>query len=364
MLAVSSTFKSTLYVGVALAVALTVAGFASSTYRNERTDLAARHFQSGQWSLDHGDLAGAIDQLRKALLFSPDDEQYRLALADSLVQAKHLDEAETHLEQLAQEDPGNGRVNYLLAQIADKRGKTNQAIEFYQRAVYEYWPPDQIPERRRARWDLVNLLEKTGRTNEAIAELIQLNISANNPKERTEIAFALLKYGASSEAAQIFKQLLVSQPGDAAPRRGLGIVDFDNGDYVAARHQFQSALHLDAKDAESAQWLQLSNRIIDLDPLLPGITTAERLRRSQDLLTAVVTALTTCKPGIATNEEAASELTVANELLTSKQKIDGLADVMQQSAVQLWHDRNLFCNTPVADQNKAIETAIARVTGE
>lgn len=347
-----------------LAVSLTVAGFAATSYRNERIQLGSRHFQSGRSSLDQGELGGAIDQFRKALLFSPDDEQYRLALAESLVRANHLDEAETHLEQLVQDDPGNGRINYLLAQIAEKRGQTETAIERYQRAVYEYWPRDMIPERRSARWDLVRLLEKANRTNEAIGELIQLNSSATNPAERTNIAFDLLHYGALSEAGRIFRELEILQPSQDAPRRGIGMIDFNSGEYIAARHEFQAAHRLDPKDQDTVQWLDITNQVIELDPLLPGISSAERLRRSQNLLGAVVHIVTSCKPGIATNAEAASELSGANDLLTAKKKIDGAADLMQQSAAQLWRDRRLFCSGAVPNGERAVDIAIARVTGE
>src|SRR4051794_16738452 len=106
----SSTLRSTIYVVIALALAMTAAGFAATAYHRERDLLGAKHFRAGEWALQHRS-PDAIDQLRKALLFSPDEERYRLSLAEALVASNHLDEAESHLQQLADEDPSNGRIN-------------------------------------------------------------------------------------------------------------------------------------------------------------------------------------------------------------------------------------------------------------
>lgn len=353
-------------VAIALAVSLTVAGLAASTFRNEKSVLGARHFRSGEWSLEHNDLPGAIDQLRKALVFSPDNESYRLALADSLVRANHLDEAESHLQQLADEDPGNGRVNALLAEIAERRHQNQVAIERFQRAVYEYWPADQIPMRRRARWELVRLLEQSGRTSEAMGELMQLNESAPNPEERVRIGFDLLRYGAFSEAARTFQEAALLRPTDAEPRRGLGMVHFELGQYISARHDFQTAKRLNPGDQAINDWLSLTNQVIDLDPLLPGLSTAERERRSRNVLKATIDAVGSCRPGIASSEEGAAELAAATALLEPKPntKTKPDADQMQQTATQLWRDRHLFCSGAVPQQDKALDTAIARVRGE
>jgi tetratricopeptide (TPR) repeat protein len=363
VLAVSHTVRTIAYVLTALAFSLMLAGFASSAYHRERSLLGSRHFRSGSWSAGHGQLADAVDQFRKALLFAPDEEQYRLALAESLVRLNYLPEAQGHLEQLADEDPSNGRVNYLLGEIAEKRGNRKLAIERCQRAVYEYWPPEEIPERRQVRWHLVRLLEAANRPNEVVGELIQLNASAPDAKERSIVGFELLKYGALSEAGRIFRDLEANSPKDAGPHRGLGEVYFGSGDYISARHEFIHARRVDPNDQESTQWLALTNAVVDLDPLLPGINAAERLRRSQNLLTRVVHLLTTCSPGVPGDTNAVAELGTANQLLNAKKHSESQADDMQQSAVQLWRDRGRFCKAgPVTD--KAVETAIARVASE
>ena len=148
-----------------LVLAFVVTGFASSAYRRERTTLGEAHFQEAQNLVNRGEVESALEEYRKALLFAPDRTEYRLALATTLINADQLNEARSHVEQLLQEDPTNGQLNLLLARIALKRHHLKDAVDDYQRAVYEYWPNSELPERRRARWELATLLNDTGDRN-------------------------------------------------------------------------------------------------------------------------------------------------------------------------------------------------------
>ncbi|MDQ2843253.1 MAG: tetratricopeptide repeat protein, partial [Acidobacteriota bacterium] len=169
-----NTFQATLTVSVTLVLAFVATGFASSAYHRERTTLAATHFERGQALENHEELEPALEEYRKALLFSPDKTEYRLSLATALLEAGRLDEAQSHLEQLAQEDPTSGQINLLLGRLAVQKHKLKQAVDYYQRGVYEYWPESEFPERRQARWELASLLSKTGDRSGFIAELMQL----------------------------------------------------------------------------------------------------------------------------------------------------------------------------------------------
>ena len=290
-----STLRTFLLVSLALLVAFLVTGFASSEYRSEKKVLGARHYMNGQELAAKGKMMAAVQEYREALLFQPENTDYRLSLATALINAGRLDEAQAHLEQLLQDDPTNGVINLLLARVALRRKHLKLAVEFYQRAVYEYWPASEIPQRRQARWELVDLLSKTGQRSALTAELIQLYASAPpDPKERAKIGFLLLNNGATSEAAQIFRDLTHQAPQDADAHLGLGKVDLASGDFIEARHEFQRALRLDPHNQDAAKSLALTNQIIDIDPALPSITSAEVLRRSQNLLTTVLDDLRAC----------------------------------------------------------------------
>lgn len=365
MFAGFTTIRSIVYVGIVLIAAFAVTGAISSSYERERQSLGEQHYDQGQGLQRQGEVEAAVDQYREALLFSPDNRDYRLSLATALLDIGHLDEAQAHLQQLAQEDPTNGRINLALAQVALKRNKIGDAIDSYQRAVYEYWPPQAIPERRRARWQLVTLLHAAGRRNDEIAELLQLySSSPADPTERARIGFLLARAGALSEAAQIFHNLEVNYPQNILGHRGLGDVRFASGDYVAARHEYQHALRLSPKDHDVQSALALTNAVIDLDPVLPDISSAEQLRRSQLLLSRIVSELNGCLLQKAPAPVAQLQLDDARNLLTPSHPVeDDYALTLQRAAVQLWQNRGAFCPASVSP-NRAIDLAVGRISNE
>ena len=120
------------------------------------------------------------------------------------------------------------------------------------------------------------------------------NTPTNELPQRIKVGHQLLKNGATSEAEQIFRELAKQAPQNPDVLRGLGGAYFASGQYVGARHEFQRALRVDAKDRASSDGLAMTNEVIDLDPLLPNLTSAERLRRSQNLLNRVLKDLKTC----------------------------------------------------------------------
>ena len=354
-----TTLRAATSVSAILIVLFVITGALSSSYWKERTKLGEMSFGRGQELAARGKMSDAVDDYREALLYTPDDQQYRLSLSTALLSIGALNEAQTHLEQLLQADPTNGRVNLALAHIAVKRGNSNQAIDYYQRAVYEYWPPNDIPQRRQARWELIDLLRRNHRRSEVVGELIQLYASAPpDPEQRAKIGFLLIQYGAISEAAQVFRNMERTYPQLAYAHRGLGSVFFASGEYVSARHEFQHAIRLDPKDQESADLLSLTNGVIDLDPVLPTLSGAERLRRSSNLLNRVIATLTECWLQKAPSPTAQHQLDEARALLAAHHSIDEDFSLrLQKSAGQLWQNRAAFCPGK-ASPDRAIDLAV------
>lgn len=335
-LRLDGTWTATFSVAIVLLAALVITGAASSAYRRERSALGRAHFHAAQALEGENQAPGAIEQYRKALLFSPDEAQYRLALANALLEAGRLDESEAHLEQLAQDNPAEPLIYVDLARIAAAEHHVPEAIRAYQRAVYEYWPEDLIPKRRAARWELVNLLAAHGRRNEAVGELIQLYASAPvDPTERERIGSRLLSYGATSEAKRVFTDVLKASPQEGAAHRGLAQVAFAEADYVQARHEYARAVRLNKNDGESTAGLALTNDIIDIDPLLPAISVPERERRSQNLLRRVLKDLANCPRA---ETEAAQKL-----LARPPKRGDESGTAWQEAAQQLWSERGAAC---------------------
>ena len=383
-----NTAQATVTVCVTLLAAFLVTGFASSAYHREQRALGEQHYRRGQALQARGQLDPALEQYRQALIFTPMNTDYRLSLATALLDTGRLDEAQSHLEQLAQENPTSGRINLLLGRVALQEHKLPLAVDFYQRGVYEYWPESDLPLRRQARWQLATLLSETGDRSGFIAELMQLytNLPLTATADKLRVGYSLQASGATSEAQRVFQDLAKQAPNNPQVHRGLGEVNFSSGQYLTARHEFQKALHLDSKDQASAQGLTRTNEMIEMDPAMPYISAAEQLRRSRNLLTRVLKDLELCNPGgmdavtaaAAANSSKAQapggpppgtpppvdpyqeKLLDAKALLAANQKEADLAFTMQKTAGQLWADKAHFCKLAPA-QDHTLDTLFARI---
>jgi tetratricopeptide (TPR) repeat protein len=338
-------------------------GFLSSAYRKARENQSGRHYALGEALTSAGNVEGAAEEYRKALLFLPDEQDYRLSLSIALIELGKTDEAESHLQELLEEDPTNGIINLMLARVAERRNKPTQAIEYFQRAVYGYWPRGKLAARHAARWELVVLLEKQDRRNEVVGELMQLYANAaKDPKEKSDIGFRLLKYGATSDAINVFRDLVRDSPKYVEAYHGLGEAYLESADYLGARREFQRAAHLDPKDRDNLQQLSLVNAILELDPMLPGLRSAERVRKTRALLSRILDDLAACSGGAPPADPLKQNLGNAKKLLASNYSdADVFAAQLQDTSVRLWKNRASYCGKNPA-HDEAVETVFARMT--
>lgn len=347
-------------VSLLLIAAFSATGFLTSIYRREKVALGERHYVDGQHLEKQSDMEGAVEEYRKALLYSPDRAEYRLSFASALVAAGHLDEAESHIDQMLQEDPTNGVFNLMRGRIATQRHQMAKAIDFYERAVYEYWPPSRAEDRRSARWELIRLLDQTGRREQGIGEL--MTMYANSPTDvdlRLRIGFDLLKRSATSEGLQVFRDLDRLAPKRPQVHFGLGQALQTTGDYVSARHEFERALRLDPKDKASMQELAKTNTIIDLNPDMPTLTSAERYRRSQNLLRRVLGQVGECPDAIDNQQVKAAKQALNNKAVRDPDA----ALQLQTTATQLWNARSSLCGSKSMD-DEILRIVLERITNE
>jgi Flp pilus assembly protein TadD len=351
---------ATLTVCVTLLSAFALTAFSSSVYHKKKEGLGSAHYQLGRTFETHGEVESALDEYRKALLFLPDNAEFRLSLATALLEANRLEEAESHLEQLLQENPTSGPINLLLGRLAVQQQKLKRAVEYYQRGVYEYWPESELAQRRQARWELATLLSRTGDRGGFVGELMQLytNLPANDTPQKLKVANLLLTNGATSEAFRIFRDLSKLAPQNSEVEKGLGQAYFNFGDYVSARHSYQRSLKFAPSDSQTSQLLGLTNDVIDMDAALPYITATEQMRRNRNLLARVVKNLEQC--GAATTSERLED---ARELLSSVPKDQDPAFTLQTTAARLWVDRASFCGSSVP-QDRALDTVFSRLGHE
>src|SRR6202050_4302708 len=117
-----------------------------------------RWFTRGEEDLKEQHFDRAASEFRTALLYSRDNYDYRLNLAEALVGLKRNGEAYAYLINLWEREPENGLVNLELARMAAQKRDTEQALLYYHNAIYAIWPGDQEVQRRNARLELIEFL--------------------------------------------------------------------------------------------------------------------------------------------------------------------------------------------------------------
>ncbi len=294
------------------AVLFVVASLAAHGYKVERQNLSRVHFDRGQELAREGNYRAAVDEYRVALSFSHGDTNDQLALAQALVELGSLDEAATYLGELYQKDSTSGIVNLLLARIAAREHKINDAVTYYYRAIYGFWPEASANHRIAARFELIDLLAKAGDENRALAELLQLVTEApNNPDIQKRVAESMLSFGSPDREAEIFRQVL------------------------------------------------------ELDPTLPTLSAGQRQQRTLDLLDRTLTLLESCTSGSgkAPSRQAEEEISAAKKLLSSKRPgIDeGFTPQALALAQQLWKTRSALCG-PVPDTQEPLAIVLAKLS--
>ena len=201
------------------------------------------------------------------------------------------------------------------------------------------------------RFELIDLLAKQDSKEELLGELLAVAEQApGDVPTRLRIGNLFLEAGSPDRAVAVFQQLLkepvlIENPADnAAVYAGLGDAEFARGDYRAAINDYSSALRLNPQDQPATQRLDLSERVLALDPTRRGLDPAERFRRSRSLLEMTVNAVSACADP-ARIEEARKSL--AERIPPLRQDAGAEADL--DLAEQLWQARTPRCATSPQD---------------
>ena len=344
-------------IAAGLAVALVI-GFLNYYYRSARSQRAQEYYKTGNELLqqDRGD--EAVQQFRDALSGAPDNPRYRLALGLALANGNHLAEAEVYLNALLKRDPENALASLGEARIAAAQGRTADAVKFYHRAIDGAWPAGQEQTRLDVRFELAALLEKAGQKTQAGGELLAaLGPAARDAPVRKKIAQLLLSYGAPREAADVFRTLARADDSDAAAYAGLGQAEFAMENYQEARDAFQNAFERNPSDQVSKTQLELTDRVLALDPNARGLRSAARYQRSKELLQAEIMRFDGCQPGNKVTESARQA--VANT--TRRDNLEDSAERNLAFAEDLWTQEQKLCRPAVGENADALRLVLARL---
>lgn len=248
-------------------------------YAQRQQQLSVSWFREGQTALAAGKPEVAIGDLRTALVYSHDNQDYLFALAQALAAANRVPEARSYLLSLLEDEPGNGPVNLELAHLAVKIHDTAHAMRYFNGAIYGAWEENPEAQRQQVRKELIDFLIAQQRKTQARGEL--LTLSAEMPKDSGSelwVANAFAKLGDDSSALDFYSESLKHYRHDPDALLGAGQAAFHLGHYRDALAYFKRANSV-REDAQSTQMLQLTSLILDLNPFESSLSQDERRHR-------------------------------------------------------------------------------------
>lgn len=259
----------------------TVTVFANRFYQSTQLRLGQMWFGRGEAALAAGQPKAAIQDFRNALYYSHDDRRYRLRLAEALLAATHIPEAQSYLLTLWQDEPSNSTINLQLARLSAKQGQTQAALRYYHGAIYGLWPEGAAPVRRRqTRLELTHYLLGLHDATQADGELIALipELPRSAPAH-TEVGELFLRAEDQYRALQEFEEALRLNPKDRAALQGAGEAAFQLSRYSDAAQYLERAVRNGQHDPGTEELLATSRLILEWNPYAPGISSKQRAAR-------------------------------------------------------------------------------------
>jgi tetratricopeptide (TPR) repeat protein len=249
-------------------------------YRDRRQKLSLEWSARGRSELASRPVS-AVEDFETALSYGPDRTSDRFLLAEALVAARRPAEASAQLLALASEDPGNANVNLELARIAASAGVLDDAVRYYHAAIDGVWNSEAMLSRRDARIELARLLMAHGEQVRAQAELIALiDELPPDPALLSGVGSLLVEAGAGARALALFRRALAIDPANARAARLAGETEFRSGDIRSARRDLMAAADHGGLDDETRGLLDVSERVLALDPFVDRLRVQTRAQRA------------------------------------------------------------------------------------
>ena len=256
----------------------------NEAFHHEEERRSIEHYRTAKTLADYGYFEEAVENYRDALLYERENFEYRLGLALALYYLERDQEAQNQLLELRSQEPTDATTNRLLARLAARDNRIDEAANYYRAAVYGRWPRNPEENRLDTRFELIELLEVHGRPLQAVGELVSLY---QEEPERLDLARRVarqfLELGSPGEAASVYANLLEQGQEDAEVLAGLGRARFMLRDFTQAERYLTRSLQFEP-DEELRQLRDLCRDVIDLDPTIRGISAAARYDRSRRLL--------------------------------------------------------------------------------
>jgi len=280
---------------LAIAIALSfVTYLLFHSFSEHQIVLKQRWKARGERSLADHKPSQAIESLRSALAYDPDDRALQIELATALAQAGRTQEAVVYFDTLREAEPGDGMINLQLARLAVIQGKVQAAVDYYQASVDGTWNGDGVVRRREVRLELARLLIAQHRFDEARNELLIAagNAADNHPLQLTAAGLLEQAQG-EADAYTLYRKAASYRDTRTAGLIGEGRTAAAQSHYLLARNLLQLAAsqpdfsHLsDADRAAVHSLLGEAVAILDLYPAqdLPLHVQAVRVMRAVQIV--------------------------------------------------------------------------------
>jgi tetratricopeptide (TPR) repeat protein len=340
-------------------VLASVAGVVTRAYFARKELLGRRVFAEARLLAQQGQHERAMEFYRVALNLQPTNVDFRVALAQALVDSGRLTEAESYLHDVLGQDPTSGPANLMRARVAMRREEPELAADHYHRAVYGYWPQEDQAQRLVSRYELALVLLQLNERTQAVAEATQYAAEvADEVVPRMEAGQLLLRARVPTAAAEQFRRAVELERDNPAAYASLGLAELQRRNFSAAQMAFSQAARRDPENQEVRQQWHVLNRVISMDPTLPRLGLQERLRRSRQLAGAALQELTRCLEGDAppqsgetgNAQQPAGERTEliaeATKTLQARPRRDDDPEAFLALAQRLWQARPRRCEVP------------------
>jgi tetratricopeptide (TPR) repeat protein len=267
----------------------------------EQKKALARHlFQQSQTEIRNGEYDSAIDDLRAALDYNPNNFDYELSLARVLRDTGKNDpskrgEAESYLVSLWEHDPQNSLVNLAIARLYAGENLIEKTLQYYHNAIYGVWPADAQTQRSDTQLELIRFLLRMNADPQAQAELISWSSSLPpDTSLRLTIADLFAQAKDYEHALTEYQQVLRSGQNDAMPMAGAGNSAFQLERYRTAQHYLNDLASKTELTAEARLELETANAILEINPYAQHISNREMIHRSVRAFNQAGTRLADC----------------------------------------------------------------------
>jgi len=266
---------------IPLGLLFTITVTLARTYHVREAGLAREWLQRGNNDFSAGKPAAASDDFRNALSYDPENDQIQLRLAEALLAAGRLTQANSYFLNLWDRNPGSGEVNLNLAHISASTGDVEETVRRYRGAIYGSWESGPMRQRRNARLELCEFLLDHGRVDEARQELASLAADAPQADAilHEQVGHIFLKAGDPTKAVQEFEAALQTNPRQSHWLEDAGKAAYQAGDYQKAENYLSKA-NRENPSAAVGELLTTVRNVLRGDPYLSGLSDEEQIRRT------------------------------------------------------------------------------------